>query len=222
MVEAMTFVFCARGRGRLAPKRITGSIAASQILEQSRTLLISTSTTLADKSSSRRLVAGSPVDSCSQQMAAVYPPTLGNIHNGHSLRQHAQQLSPPRRPHISKQQFCADLSQCLFDFVVQLLPTPEELAIKEDVRKLLERLIRTIEPDSRLLSFGSTANGFSLRNSGMDPRFWRLLLLCDLDTRHGSVLLDRFRGPPPCDGFSEHARRSLRKRCAILLLDPTE
>jgi hypothetical protein len=42
----------------------------------------------------------------------------------------------------------------------------EELAVKEDVRKLLERLIRTIEPESRLLSFGSTANGFSLRNSG--------------------------------------------------------
>lgn len=40
--------------------------------------------------------------------------------------------------------------------------------MKEDVRKLLERLIRTIEPDSRLLSFGSTANGFSLRNSDMD------------------------------------------------------
>ena len=52
------------------------------------------------------------------------------------------------------------------DFVVQLLPTVEELAVKEDVRKLLERLIRTIEPESRLLSFGSTANGFSLRNSG--------------------------------------------------------
>ena len=43
----------------------------------------------------------------------------------------------------------------------------EELAVKEDVRKLLERLIRTIEPESRLLSFGSTANGFSLRNSGL-------------------------------------------------------
>jgi terminal uridylyltransferase len=40
------------------------------------------------------------------------------------------------------------------------------MAVKEDVRKLLERLIRTIEPESRLLSFGSTANGFSLRNSG--------------------------------------------------------
>lgn len=70
--------------------------------------------------------------------------------------------------HASKQKFIADLSQCLFEFVVQLLPTQEEMAVKEDVRKLLERLIRTIEPDSRLLSFGSTANGFSLRNSDMD------------------------------------------------------
>ncbi|KZV72411.1 PAP/OAS1 substrate-binding domain-containing protein [Peniophora sp. CONT] len=68
----------------------------------------------------------------------------------------------------SRIRFNAELSQCLFDFVIQLLPTVDELAVKEDVRKLLERLIRTIEPDSRLLSFGSTANGFSLRNSDMD------------------------------------------------------
>ena len=135
-------------------------------LEPTGTLLISTSTSLTHESISRHLVAGSPVDTRSQQMAAVYSPTLGNVHSNRPLRHHAQQLSPPRRPHVSKQQFCADLSQCLFDFVVQLLPTAEELAIKEDVRKLLERLIRTIEPDSRLLSFGSTANGFSLRNSG--------------------------------------------------------
>ncbi|THU97890.1 hypothetical protein K435DRAFT_721362 [Dendrothele bispora CBS 962.96] len=75
---------------------------------------------------------------------------------------------PHRLRHLSKQRFIADLSQCLFDFVIQLLPTPDEMSVKEDVRKLLERLIRTIEPDSRLLSFGSTANGFSLRNSDMD------------------------------------------------------
>ncbi|KAG6901731.1 hypothetical protein C0995_008619 [Termitomyces sp. Mi166 len=64
--------------------------------------------------------------------------------------------SPPmQRRHANKMRFVADLSQCLFDFVIQLLPTPEEMAVKEDVRKLLERLIRTIEPDSRLLSFGN-------------------------------------------------------------------
>ncbi|KAJ6520627.1 hypothetical protein DFH09DRAFT_1427096 [Mycena vulgaris] len=74
----------------------------------------------------------------------------------------------PHRRLPSRHRFVADLSQCLFDFVIQLLPTQEEMAVKEDVRKLLERLIRTIEPDSRLLSFGSTANGFSLRNSDMD------------------------------------------------------
>ncbi|KAL6308884.1 hypothetical protein BKA93DRAFT_724689, partial [Sparassis latifolia] len=76
--------------------------------------------------------------------------------------------SPPQRRPASRLHFVTEFSQCLYDFVVQLLPTPEELAVKEDVRKLLERLIRTIEPDSRLLSFGSTANGFSLRNSDMD------------------------------------------------------
>lgn len=79
---------------------------------------------------------------------------------------HPAAASPIQRRHTSKPRFVADLSQCLFDFVIQLLPTAEEMAVKEDVRKLLERLIRTIEPDSRLLSFGSTANGFSLRNSG--------------------------------------------------------
>ncbi|KAJ7146018.1 hypothetical protein C8R44DRAFT_600746, partial [Mycena epipterygia] len=84
----------------------------------------------------------------------------------------------PHRRLPSRHRFVADLSQCLFDFVIQLLPTQEEMAVKEDVRKLLERLIRTIEPDSRLLSFGSTANGFSLRNSDMD-----LCCLIDSDER---------------------------------------
>ena len=47
--------------------------------------------------------------------------------------------------------------KCLFDFVIQVLP------VKEDITG--RKLIRTIEPDSRLLSFnfGNTANGFSLR-----------------------------------------------------------
>ncbi|KAF8154114.1 hypothetical protein B0H34DRAFT_77513 [Crassisporium funariophilum] len=81
---------------------------------------------------------------------------------------HTAVTPPMQRRQASKQRFVAELSQCLFDFVIQLLPTQEEMAVKEDVRKLLERLIRTIEPDSRLLSFGSTANGFSLRNSDMD------------------------------------------------------
>ncbi|OSD03662.1 hypothetical protein PYCCODRAFT_1408692 [Trametes coccinea BRFM310] len=78
--------------------------------------------------------------------------------------------SPPQqhRRLISRQRFINDFSQCLYEFVIQLLPTAEEMAVKEDVRKLLERLIRTIEPDSRLLSFGSSANGFSLKNSDMD------------------------------------------------------
>ncbi|KAK2465131.1 hypothetical protein APHAL10511_002823 [Amanita phalloides] len=91
---------------------------------------------------------------------------------------HTAPLPQIHRRHAPKQRFIADLSQCLFDFVIQLLPTQEEMAVKEDVRKLLERLIRTIEPDSRLLSFGSTANGFSLRNSDMD-----LCCLIDSDER---------------------------------------
>jgi terminal uridylyltransferase len=96
---------------------------------------------------------------------------------------------PPmhRRQLHSKQRFVTELSQRLFEFVIQLLPTQEEMAVKEDVRKLLERLIRTIEPDSRLLSFGSTANGFSLRNSGESlplrsrKRTYLLRRLVDMD-----------------------------------------
>jgi terminal uridylyltransferase len=83
---------------------------------------------------------------------------------------YSQSDSPEHTPHRrlpSRNRFYGDLSQCLFDFVIELLPTGEEMAVKENVRKLLERLIRTIEPESRLLSFGSTANGFSLRNSGL-------------------------------------------------------
>ena len=106
------------------------------------------------------------------------------------------QHNQPRRNSSSKQKFLLEFSQCLVDFVVQLLPTMEELAVKEDVRKLLERLIRTIEPESRLLSFGSTANGFSLRNSGssahtrtpflcggvVDPTFLDMDLCCLIDS----------------------------------------
>jgi len=88
-------------------------------------------------------------------------------HSARATSRHVPHSHPdPSLPRASRQRFVANLSLSLFDFVVQLLPTAEELAVKEDVRRLLERLIRTIEPDSRLLSFGSTANGFSLRNSG--------------------------------------------------------
>lgn len=75
-------------------------------------------------------------------------------------------MPPPHRRPISRHHWTSSLARDLHNFVIQLLPTTEEMAVKEDVRKLLERLIRTIEPESRLLSFGSTANGFSLRNSG--------------------------------------------------------
>jgi hypothetical protein len=38
------------------------------------------------------------------------------------------------------------------------------------VRGLIEKLIKTIEPSARLLSFGSSCNSFGLRNSGMPSR----------------------------------------------------
>lgn len=105
-----------------------------------------------------------------------------------------------------RQLFFHELSQCLFDFVIQLLPTAEEMAIKEDVRRLLEKLIKTIEPDSRLLSFGSTANGFSLRNSGTSLLVsWHYSFLTDpcmlCPCRYGPML-------PP--GFKRAAITGLR------------
>ncbi|KAG8961050.1 hypothetical protein FRC03_005829 [Tulasnella sp. 419] len=81
----------------------------------------------------------------------------------HNVRRYSNRTTPS---HYSA--FSAELSAYLVDFCVQLLPTQEEMAVKEDVRKLLEKLIRTIQPSSTLRAFGSTANGFSLKNSDMD------------------------------------------------------
>ncbi|KAF8513399.1 hypothetical protein JB92DRAFT_227219 [Gautieria morchelliformis] len=106
-------------------------------------------------------------------MAFVSTPTGSSTSHGHSThlaspqQSMAAMASSHRRP-ISRHLWTSSLARDLHNFVIQLLPTTEEMAVKEDVRKLLERLIRTIEPESRLLSFGSTANGFSLRNSDMD------------------------------------------------------
>nr|VWO95855.1 Urease (EC (Urea amidohydrolase) [Ganoderma boninense] len=101
-------------------------------------------------------------------MATTFAPSPLTSTQSTSRQQFLTPHSPPQQQRrlVSRQRFVQDFSQCLFEFVVQLLPTTEEMAVKEDVRKLLERLIRTIEPDSRLLSFGSSANGFSLKNSG--------------------------------------------------------
>ncbi|KAI1790594.1 hypothetical protein LXA43DRAFT_890815 [Ganoderma leucocontextum] len=103
-------------------------------------------------------------------MATTFAPSPLTSTQSTSRQQFLTPNSPPQQQRrlVSRQRFIQDFSQCLFEFVVQLLPTTEEMAVKEDVRKLLERLIRTIEPDSRLLSFGSSANGFSLKNSDMD------------------------------------------------------
>jgi hypothetical protein len=113
----------------------------------------------------------------------------------------------PQRRQAAKQKFISELSQCLFDFVIQLLPTQEEMAVKEDVRKLLERLIRTIEPGSRLLSFGSTANGFSLRNSGENRTTLLVSVFVYIHFRYGSVLSHRFRRTPGSFRSRNYVRR---------------
>ena len=84
----------------------------------------------------------------------------------HMSQTQAQQHQIHAQTKKQRKAFLIELNAHLYDFVLRLLPTQDELAIKEDVRRLLEKLIRSIEPDSRLLAFGSTANGFSLRNSG--------------------------------------------------------
>ena len=40
------------------------------------------------------------------------------------------------------------------------------------MRGLIEKLIKTIEPSARLLSFGSSCNSFGLRNSGEYSITW--------------------------------------------------
>jgi hypothetical protein len=138
---------------------------------------------------------------------AKYAQNLGSPQSLHQHYVHSP-IPPQQRRHASKQRFVADLSQCLFDFVIQLLPTAEEMSVKEDVRKLLERLIRTLEPNSRLLSFGSTANGFSLRNSGESSPSGRIDYgLNNPEYRYGLVLLDRLRQTAVGDRPCEYAKR---------------
>ncbi|KAF9238698.1 hypothetical protein BU15DRAFT_88317 [Melanogaster broomeanus] len=140
------------------------------------------------------------------------------------IRSHPRAVTFTKRRHASKHRFfVVELSQALFDFVIQLLPTTEEMAVKEDVRKLLERLIRTIEPDSRLLSFGSTANGFSLRNSDMD-----LCCLIDSDERPSAsdlvtMLGDLLERGIACDiGFENRlALENTRLLMCYAMIDPT-
>jgi len=53
-------------------------------------------------------------------------------------------------------------------FLPSVLPTHMEFAEKEAMRKRLETLALSVLPGAKLLPFGSTANGLSLRNSDMD------------------------------------------------------
>ncbi|WVQ76777.1 hypothetical protein IAR50_006451 [Cryptococcus sp. DSM 104548] len=71
-------------------------------------------------------------------------------------------------PGVIHRRFLNDLSTSLFSFVLPLLPPSEELSVKEEVRCLIEKLIQSLEPSARLLSFGSSCNSFGLRNSDMD------------------------------------------------------
>ncbi|GAA5966982.1 hypothetical protein JCM3765_004421 [Sporobolomyces pararoseus] len=54
------------------------------------------------------------------------------------------------------------------NFVPSVVPLPEEYQAKEQARQYLEKLVQTISPGSKLLPFGSMANGFALKNSDMD------------------------------------------------------
>jgi len=100
----------------------------------------------------------------SGMMVTAQDPAL--LRHGIRHEELARHLGTASLPMPRQARFAARLSQALFDFVVQLLPPDGELAIKDDVRLLLQRLLRTLQPDAVLLAFGSTANGFSLRNSG--------------------------------------------------------
>lgn len=111
-------------------------------------------------------------------MNGGYAPPPPPMNNG----AYATHMPPPHHPHqsVAWRQYLTDLSTSLFSFVLPLLPTPEELATKEEVRVLIEKLVKTIEPSSRLLSFGSSCNSFGLRNSDMD-------LVCLIDDKEAAL-----------------------------------
>ena len=58
------------------------------------------------------------------------------------------------------------------------------------VRVLIEKLIKTLEPSARLLTFGSSCNSFGLRNSGT-LSFQCLTRQAGTDGRYGSGGIDR-------------------------------
>lgn len=62
-----------------------------------------------------------------------------------------------------------DFSEYLHNiFIPSVLPTHMEFQVKEKTRKYLEMLADKALPGARLIPFGSTASGLSLRNSGED------------------------------------------------------
>lgn len=75
----------------------------------------------------------------------------------------------------------------------------EEHLLIRRVRGLIEKLVKTIEPSARLLSFGSSQNSFGLRNSGesswpdmfrtalpVSETSWLRCVESTLNVRHGS------------------------------------
>lgn len=59
------------------------------------------------------------------------------------------------------------------------------------VRSLIEKLVKTIEPSTRLLAFGSSQNSFGLRNSGVScVQYLSVLVLTAFPDMDLVVLID--------------------------------
>ena len=82
-------------------------------------------------------------------MATTFAPSPLNTVQSTSHQQFLSTHSPPQQQLrlISRQRFIQDFSQCLFEFVVQLLPTAEEMAVKEKVAS--PRRLPTTKPRKR-------------------------------------------------------------------------
>lgn len=113
----------------------------------------------------------SPATSTTQQQqhaqghaTAPQPPSPYLFHQSFAHQAHQAQQQPAR---ITMERFTADLTNYIIAFLSPILPTEEEYRIKEATRRQLERLAGKVSPGAKLLAFGSMANGFALKNSGM-------------------------------------------------------
>lgn len=105
------------------------------------------------------------------ESALITSPSLDHsVRNGRSYqRNHASNpIYNAARAALSQRETIAQLSFYLqYTFLPSVQPAQQEYIEKEATRLVLEQLANTLLPGAELKAFGSTANGLSLRNSGV-------------------------------------------------------